>query len=102
MTQLTITIPDEVTYFFEEVLGYDPSDYEFMVLSSLQMALSEYPKPFKATERVDAVITHHLDDVHRSALLRELDGIEDKQLENEPQEKVLISPQIRAQREAQR
>jgi hypothetical protein len=100
MTQVIINLPDEVTYFFEEVLGYDPGDYEFMVLSSLQMALSEYPKPFKAAERVDAVIAHSLDDIHRAVLLRELDAVEDKQLENEPQEKVLISPQIRAQREA--
>jgi hypothetical protein len=60
MSIIEITLPDEVDTFFKQIIGYEDSDYEFMLLSSLLAILWEYPEPFKAAKSIVLAITNRL------------------------------------------
>ena len=105
MTQMLITVPDEVEYFFREIIGYENEDFEGELLGSLKMTVDDmltHFNHFRAAEEAEAALDRRLNVI--MAMVRDTAPIgatkEPVQPVSKLQERVLISPELRAQREA--
>jgi hypothetical protein len=93
LTQLSIALPDETEYFLREIIGYEDEDFEAEFLGSLQMTIDDmlsHFKLFRAAEEAEAALDRRINVI--MAMTREPTV--------KLQEKILISPSIRAAKEA--